>query len=130
MNYHPLLLASLFRTIAGTPMPVSFALSGATQNPQPGEPGHSYPYELPSSLLPDDTTAVMIEGIEDFSETDYRIVSEAPATCVFAFPPLISRHSYSRDWRNRYGRCELALGDKEPLQIKSLARRNEKLRSR
>lgn len=108
MNYYPQLLASIFRTTAGTPMPVSIALSGATQNPQPGEPGHGDPYELPSSLLPDEMAAATIEGIEEFPETAYRIVWEAQATCVFAFPPLISRYSYSRDWRDRYGRCELA----------------------
>ena len=108
MNYYPQLLASIFRTTAGTPMPVSIALSGAKQNPQPGEPGHGDPYELPSSLLPADMATATIEGIEDFSETAYRIVSEAQATCVFAFPPLISRYSYSRDWRDRFGRCELA----------------------
>lgn len=108
MNYYPQILTSIFTAVAGTTTPVSLALSGTTQYPQPGEPGHGDPYQLPSSLLPDDVVAMTIDGIEEFPETAYRHVSDAQATCVFAFPPLICRHSYSRDLRDRYGRWELS----------------------
>lgn len=108
MNYYPQILTSIFRAATSTAKPVCLGLGGVTHNPQPGEAGNGDPYELSLSLLPDDVAAVTIGGIEEFPEMAYRHVSEAQATCVFAFPPLLSRYSFSRDWRDRYGRGELA----------------------
>jgi|GEM_PF-3019567 len=108
MKYYPQLLAAIFRTFGGNSKPSCIALSGATQNPQPGEPGYGDAFELPGSLISPEMPAEAIEGIEEFPDAAHQIVSEARATCVFAFPPLISRYSYSRDWRDRYGRWELA----------------------
>jgi hypothetical protein len=108
MNYYPSLLNAIFKSASGGSIPVSIAVSGAFQNPQPGEPGHADAYELPSKLLPPETSAKAIEGIEEFPDTVFRVVSEAHASCVFVFAPLVSRYSYSRDWRDRFGHCELA----------------------
>lgn len=108
MNYYPRLLASIFKFGSGNAIPAALALSAARQNPEPGEPGHEAHFPLPVSLLPDEMPASEVEGMEEFPATARRMAAATGATFVFALPPITSRHSYSREWRDRYRRWELA----------------------
>lgn len=108
MNYYPQILASVFKVAVDYPNPVFLALGESAKNYRISETANIANFDLPWALLPEGKEFKKIENFEEFPDRAYYIASEAQSSCVFAYLPIINNQRYSEEWRERYGRLELA----------------------
>lgn len=110
MNYYRDLLTSAFATISGNGSPNVIALMPSAEELWDARQttGEVNPEELMDSWLPENVSVKSLEGGEAFVNKAMEAVESAGAKYVFAFPPLLGALRMSPEWRERFGKLDIA----------------------